>query len=29
MEEIDRICAQYPLLNDDEFVAQNLARWLM
>jgi dihydrodipicolinate synthase/N-acetylneuraminate lyase len=28
MEEIDRICAQYPQLNDDEFVAQNLARWL-
>ncbi|HEX5082345.1 MAG TPA: dihydrodipicolinate synthase family protein [Blastocatellia bacterium] len=29
MEEIDRVCAQYPLLNDDEFVAQNLARWMM
>jgi dihydrodipicolinate synthase/N-acetylneuraminate lyase len=28
MEEIDRICAQYPQLNDDGFVAQNLARWL-
>jgi dihydrodipicolinate synthase/N-acetylneuraminate lyase len=28
MEEIDRVCAQYPSLNDDEFVAQNLARWL-
>jgi len=28
MEEIDRICAGYPQLSDDEFVAQNLARWL-
>jgi dihydrodipicolinate synthase/N-acetylneuraminate lyase len=28
MEEIDRVCSQYPQLNDDEFVAQNLARWL-
>jgi hypothetical protein len=28
MEEIDRVCAQYPQLNDDEFVAQNLTRWL-
>jgi dihydrodipicolinate synthase/N-acetylneuraminate lyase len=28
IEEIDRICAAYPHLNDDEFVAQNLDRWL-
>lgn len=28
MEEIDRICAQYPNLNDDDFVAQNLEQWL-
>jgi hypothetical protein len=28
MEEIDRIYAGYPHLNDDEFVAQNLERWL-
>src|SRR6185503_7296633 len=28
MEEIDRIYADYPQLNDDEFVAQNLERWL-
>lgn len=28
MEEIDRVCASYPHLNDDEFVAQNLAGWL-
>ena len=27
-EEIDRICAAYPHLNDDAFVRQNLARWL-
>lgn len=27
-EEIDRICQQYPHLSDDEFVAQNLSRWL-
>ncbi len=27
-EEIDRICARYPRLNDDEFVLENLARWL-
>jgi hypothetical protein len=27
-EEIDRICAAYPHLNDDDFVRQNLARWL-
>jgi dihydrodipicolinate synthase/N-acetylneuraminate lyase len=28
MAEIDRVCAQYPHLNDDDFVAQNLERWL-
>ncbi|MBU6399255.1 MAG: dihydrodipicolinate synthase family protein [Verrucomicrobia bacterium] len=27
-EEIDRVCRAYPHLNDDAFVAQNLARWL-
>lgn len=28
IEEIDRICASYPHLSDDEFVARNLERWL-
>ena len=28
LEEIDRICASYPHLSDDDFVARNLARWL-
>lgn len=28
MEEIDRVCALYPQLRDDEFVAANLERWL-
>jgi dihydrodipicolinate synthase/N-acetylneuraminate lyase len=28
MEEIDRICAAYPGLTDDEFVRSNLDRWL-
>lgn len=28
MEEIDRISACYSRLNDDDFVAQNLERWL-
>ncbi len=28
MDEIDRIYVGYPHLNDDEFVAQNLERWL-
>lgn len=28
MEEIDRIYDCYPQLNDDDFVAQNLERWL-
>src|SRR6186997_1918343 len=27
-EEIDRICAAYPHLNDDAFVRGNLERWL-
>jgi len=27
-EEIDRVCAGYPELNDDEFVKANLERWL-
>jgi dihydrodipicolinate synthase/N-acetylneuraminate lyase len=26
--EIDRICASYPHLSDDDFVARNLERWL-
>ena len=28
MEEIDRVYASYPHLNDDAFIAQHLARWL-
>jgi len=28
LEEIDRVCAAYPYLNDDEFVAANLDEWL-
>jgi dihydrodipicolinate synthase/N-acetylneuraminate lyase len=28
MAEIDRVTAAYPQLNDDEFVRQNLDRWL-
>lgn len=28
MEELDRIYESYPHLNDDDFVAQNLERWL-
>jgi dihydrodipicolinate synthase/N-acetylneuraminate lyase len=28
LKEIDRICSSYPLLNDDEFVAEHLNRWL-
>jgi len=28
LEEIDRVYRSYPHLNDDEFVAQNLDRWL-
>jgi dihydrodipicolinate synthase/N-acetylneuraminate lyase len=27
-EEIDRVCAAYPHLNDDTFVRANLERWL-
>jgi hypothetical protein len=27
-EQIDRVCAAYPDLNDDAFVANNLDRWL-
>lgn len=27
-EEIDRVCATYPHLNDDAFVAQHLDEWL-
>ena len=27
-EEIDRVCAAYPQLNDDAFVRANLERWL-
>lgn len=28
LEEIDRICASYPELNDDDFVEANLDHWL-
>lgn len=28
MEEIDRVYAAYPELNDDAFIAENLDRWL-
>lgn len=28
MEEIDRVCAAYPYLTDDEFVRENVDRWL-
>ncbi|MEW9033928.1 MAG: dihydrodipicolinate synthase family protein, partial [Planifilum fimeticola] len=28
MEEIDRVCREYPELADDSFVRQNLRRWL-
>jgi hypothetical protein len=27
-EEIDRVCRDYPQLNDDDFVAAHLAEWL-
>ena len=27
-EELDRIRDAYPELNDDDFVAENLERWL-
>lgn len=28
LEEIDRVCSSYPLLNDDKFVAEHLDQWL-
>jgi dihydrodipicolinate synthase/N-acetylneuraminate lyase len=28
VEEIDRVCRQYPHLQDDHFVSEHLARWL-
>lgn len=28
MEEIDRVCREYPELRDDGFVRQHLARWM-
>ena len=28
LEEIERVCSAYPLLNDDEFVAEHLDRWM-
>jgi hypothetical protein len=28
MQEIDRVYATYPHLNDDAFVRTNLERWL-
>ncbi len=28
LEEIDRVCAGYPHLNDDQFVRENLDRWI-
>lgn len=28
MEEIDRVCQAYPHLTDDDFVAENLNRWM-
>lgn len=28
VERIDRVCRAYPHLTDDEFVAENLARWM-
>jgi dihydrodipicolinate synthase/N-acetylneuraminate lyase len=28
MEEIDRVYAQYPELNDDRFVSENIDKWL-
>ncbi|MEZ5277009.1 MAG: dihydrodipicolinate synthase family protein, partial [Opitutaceae bacterium] len=27
-EDLDRVCRQYPELTDDDFVRQNLSRWL-
>jgi len=28
LEEIERVCADYPELSDDDFVRENLSRWL-
>jgi dihydrodipicolinate synthase/N-acetylneuraminate lyase len=28
MEELDRVCAAYPHLNDDDFVSEHLEEWL-
>jgi hypothetical protein len=28
LEEIDRVCRAYPHLTDDNFVRENLDRWL-
>jgi hypothetical protein len=28
VEEIDRVCRQYPELGDDDFVKENLDRWM-
>ncbi len=28
LAEIDRVCRSYPQLNDDEFIAEKLGRWL-
>jgi hypothetical protein len=28
LDEIDRVYSSYPLLNDDEFVAEHLDEWL-
>jgi hypothetical protein len=28
LEEIDRVCRQYPQLQDDQFVAEHLPHWL-
>jgi hypothetical protein len=27
-EEIERVCREHPELMDDEFVRENLSRWL-
>jgi hypothetical protein len=28
LEEIERVCRQYPHLQDDQFIAANLSTWL-
>jgi hypothetical protein len=28
LEEIERVCLAYPHLRDDEFVRENLDRWM-